>query len=481
MNDEELLKKNIEAVLASVPCSVTLPAGTGKTELISAAAAEIASRGGTSLVLTHTHAGVDALRQRMRKFGVGRDHVVIRTIDSWSFDLIAHFPDLAELSAPAVPDWRKSAEYHLAAARATHSNAVARMLRASYAFLFVDEYQDCLVDQHELVKAIAVTVPTAVFGDPLQSLLNFGPNRPVDWNEDVLPSFPMLTIPSRPRRWEPDHLSLGTWLTEVRKSLSSEMPIDLSHAPITWERRINDRTYVGVCNKALREGGRIAILGRYRPDCVSAANRLKGAYTVMEAMDEKKLTDSAKKLDAGDGASVAFAVVEFAISCCSGLAAHIPSAKRKRLAEGKSFSVRNPQLQPAYGAVLKVRDDPSPANIRVAFDLLCHLPDVCIYCLEAWKEVVCSVAIADTDKCTVLEALNKRRSNTRAVGRRSARRVVSRPLLVKGLEYDHVIILKPEDYSAQELYVALTRGSKSVTVISDTMVLPPAKMAGRKA
>jgi len=57
--------------------------------------------------------------------------------------------------------------------------------------------------------------------------------------------------------------------------------------------------------------------------------------------------------------------------------------------------------------------------------------------------------------------------------------VVSRPLLVKGLEYDHVIILNPEKYSAQELYVALTRGSKSVTIISNTVVLPPVKMASR--
>lgn len=56
-------------------------------------------------------------------------------------------------------------------------------------------------------------------------------------------------------------------------------------------------------------------------------------------------------------------------------------------------------------------------------------------------------------------------------------RVVSRPLLVKGLEYDHVIILNPGNYSAQELYVALTRGSKSVTVISDSSVIPAAKIA----
>jgi hypothetical protein len=59
--------------------------------------------------------------------------------------------------------------------------------------------------------------------------------------------------------------------------------------------------------------------------------------------------------------------------------------------------------------------------------------------------------------------------------------VVSRPLLVKGLEYDHVIILNPERHTAQELYVALTRGSKPVPVIRDSATLPAAKMAKRLA
>lgn len=74
------------------------------------------------------------------------------------------------------------------------------------------------------------------------------------------------------------------------------------------------------------------------------------------------------------------------------------------------------------------------------------------------------------------EALQLERHHTRAVGRSAAARVVSRPLLVKGLEYDHVIILDPTAYGAQELYVALTRGSKSVTVISDSSTLPAARV-----
>ena len=51
-------------------------------------------------------------------------------------------------------------------------------------------------------------------------------------------------------------------------------------------------------------------------------------------------------------------------------------------------------------------------------------------------------------------------------GRRLEPRVVSRPLLVKGIEYKYVVILDADPYTAVELHVALTRGSKSLTVIS---------------
>ena len=151
--------------------------------------------------------------------------------------------------------------------------------------------------------------------------------------------------------------------------------------------------------------------------------------------------------------------------------------RRKQLGEGGSFATRSDALRPAYEAVVEVRNAPTPAAVRSALELLSQLPSVTIHCREAWSEVMRSVATATTDGCTVSDALQLTRNHTRVVGRRGAARVVSRPLLVKGLEYDHVVILNPADYSAQELYVALTRGSKSVTVINDTVVLPAAAMA----
>lgn len=458
-------------VLQETPCSITLPAGSGKTELIAAMVAQVATQGGTSLVLTHTHAGVNALRQRMKKFGVSNDRVVVRTLDSWSYDLVSHFPILAELDVPATPDWSRTADYHRGAARAVESKAVSRMLSISYAHVFIDEYQDCVTAQHILAVALAQVLPITVLGDPLQSLFHFGKNRPVDWNTDVLPNFPAINVDHHPHRWEPNHQDLGAWLVSIRENLVQGVPIDLTTGPVRWVERQNPQTFVNECYRALSREGTVAALGHFRPDCVRAASMLKGSYSVMEAIDEKLSTALSAKIDTDKGSVVAKAVVDFAIDASIGLASHISPAKRKQLGVGKSFTTRNDQLKPAYKAVLQLRDDPTPTNVHTALSLLGRLPNVIIHCREAWDEITQAVAIAMTDDCTVSEALQRTRNYARVAGRRSVAHVVSRPLLVKGLEYDHVIILNPAKYSAEELYVALTRGSQSVTVISDAPLL----------
>jgi DNA helicase-2/ATP-dependent DNA helicase PcrA len=51
--------------------------------------------------------------------------------------------------------------------------------------------------------------------------------------------------------------------------------------------------------------------------------------------------------------------------------------------------------------------------------------------------------------------------------------IVSRTVLVKGLEFDHALVLDADSMDAQNLYVAMTRGSRSLTVLSKRPVLCP--------
>jgi DNA helicase IV len=55
------------------------------------------------------------------------------------------------------------------------------------------------------------------------------------------------------------------------------------------------------------------------------------------------------------------------------------------------------------------------------------------------------------------------------INERRAQRCLAIPLLVKGLEFDHVAILNSADLTDAELvYVGLTRGSRGMIIISPT-------------
>lgn len=66
------------------------------------------------------------------------------------------------------------------------------------------------------------------------------------------------------------------------------------------------------------------------------------------------------------------------------------------------------------------------------------------------------------------------RERNRHLGRPLSRRSVGSTLLLKGLEADVAVILHPELMTAQNLYVALTRGARQVVVCSEGPLLQPA-------
>ena len=65
------------------------------------------------------------------------------------------------------------------------------------------------------------------------------------------------------------------------------------------------------------------------------------------------------------------------------------------------------------------------------------------------------------------------REQNRLVGRPLPRRAVGSTLLLKGLEAAVAVILNADALDARNLYVAMTRGSKALTVCASSAVLNP--------
>jgi len=218
--------------------SVSAPAGCGKTHVV---AASLGRYGGDKpiLILTHTNAGVMALRTRLIRAGVRPTAYRLATLDGWAIRLIATFPKRSGHDPKILDLRRPSSDYpaiRLAAARLLQFGHLSDVLVSSYDRLLVDEYQDCLQMQHAIVGLTAQVLPTCVLGDPLQAIFGFA-GKLVHWKNDVEATFPPAGRLSTPWRWiNAGETAFGEWLLAARNRLLAGQPVDLRSAPanVDW-------------------------------------------------------------------------------------------------------------------------------------------------------------------------------------------------------------------------------------------------------
>jgi hypothetical protein len=384
-------------------------------------------------------------------------------------------PELAGITVEDEPDWRLSREYHEASRGAVESTAISRMLRASYDLVIVDEYQDCQLWQHELIAAIAVSVPTCVLGDRMQGLFYFGDAVPVDWVTEVQPAFPDHAVDVTPWRWAGRNEPLGEWLLHARTLLRDGAGIDLASAPVIVASTTDGMTpYFAVPRHPATT---VAVTQRPYEAAV-LARRLGGAYTMIEEIEGKHLREFANVIDTENATAIAAATVGYAINCAFGPATTFAQRHRAGLPTGRPMPTGydDPSTELAVYAINMLLTDSTPARIRAALQAIGRIPDFRPFRREAWFGMLEALRLCETTTgLTALDAVISIRTRISQSGRRPESRIVGRPLLIKGLEFQHAIVDKPERYNAHELYVVLSRASTSLTIISDTTWFAPGR------
>lgn len=455
--------------------SVTAPAGCGKTHHI----AEALKRHGEVkpiLILTHTNAGVVALRQRLDNGLVPSRNYRLSTIDGWAIRLISMFPlrsavqpEILKLENPRAdyPEIRRAAAILL---KQKHINDV---LAASYSRLIVDEYQDCNTLQHAMVWYAAQALPTVVLGDHMQAIFTFGGKMP-EWEKDVLTRFPIAGELTTPWRWRNAGTEIfGLWLLDARKRLIAGEHIDLSKAPhhVKWvqldgtddhQRRLSaGRT------KAVNNGGGVLILG----DSTNPrgqrefAGQTPGAITV-ESVDLRDLVEFARGLDLRTACALEH-VVNFASNVMTGVGARDFLDRVSSLRRG---TARNPASE-AEQAALDFIIAPSLKGVVCVLveigkqgGVRAHRPHVLQACIKTLNSCA-------GDESRLYEVAVKVREENRLLGRPLPKRAVGSTLLLKGLEAEVAVILNPREMDAKHLYVAMTRGSHQLVICSENAVL----------
>lgn len=453
--------------------TVTAPAGCGKTQLIAKALSDYQGAR-PILVLTHTNAGVAALRTRLDKAGVGSEKYRLSTIDGWAMRLISSFPlrsghdpDVLSLTN-AKKDYPAIREAAWKLLQAGHANDV---IRCSYAQLIVDEYQDCSVPQHYLVYFLSFVLPTCVLGDPMQAIFGFPGNALAHWDNQVCAHFPVVHELQTPWRWnnvgEP---ALGEWLLKTRQTLAAGGRIDLRNAvpQVQWVQLgggdDHAKRLAAARTAAPTPDARVLIIGdSTSPSGQQAiASQTPGAVTV-EAVDLRDLLAFGRTFDIDAGTALDH-LLAFAQTVMTNLG--VPAFMR-RLDSLSRATARNPATKAEIAAI----DFNVLPSYGSAADLLMELraqPDVRTYRPAILFSAIKALRHASSGQESFEEATKRIREESRFQGRPLPRRAVGSTLLLKGLEAEVVVILNADALDARNLYVAMSRGSMRVVVCSAT-------------
>ena len=449
-------------------------AGCGKTHLIAEAISKWG--GGRELILTHTHAGVDALRHRLHSFGVPSSAFRIDTIAGWALRYAASFPQLSGLSVMIPKTNDEWTAVYGATARLLRRPPIKEIVRQSYTGLYVDEYQDCMVQQHELVLALAEILPCRLLGDPLQGIFNFGSNTPISWENHVKPSFTRVPASNYPWRWKDANFALGQWLQRVRSDIEAGNEIHIGRdAPVRWIQLSSERArseQTSACREAAHGPDETVVaICKWGTQGQKIVRRLRGMYSCVEPIDCKDLFKWTYRIANSQGFDRAVDVLDFASECMTGIKTEMRGV-RNAFVNGKQSRSKKYREQVEALMVVVTSDSLTPAVS--ALEALARVPGVPPDRRELLNEMKRAIREHECGEFdTLSEAAWKARNRTRFIGRRLARFCMGTTLLVKGLEFDHAVVLNADEFDRENLYVALTRGKKSLTVLSREPLLRP--------
>lgn len=444
---------------------VESPAGCGKTEAIVRTVGRYCTD--TQLVLTHTHAGVDAIRQRFREHSVPSAKYHIDTIAGWAWGWVRRFPRNASYDGSTdIADW--NGVYAGMTALLT-KEFVARGVLNSYAGVIVDEYQDCTLPMHALIARLNALLPCRVLGDELQGIFDFNREPLVAW-ADVRHEFRNdLGALDTPHRWiKAGNNELGRWLLENRTAFRNGREPDYSGSPV----RTRSIRFAELPPQLIRlthqTDGSICLIRAKSHNLGTGLESalVKHGYQLLEANDLGDLKKLVLALSDGTPAVKHKAVFAFIKRAHGGLspddqrfmrALIAGTARRPQRADRKALWAQH------SGGLTQVLLRDLLSYCEALAGVSCKLRES-VSALRCILEEHCETG-AEL-KSLYAEEVARRRFRSRSRVYRS----IGSTLLVKGLEFDHAVILRRSDWQTSwgnycDLYVALTRGAKSATVI----------------
>ncbi|HCX62007.1 MAG TPA: hypothetical protein DHU59_06170 [Clostridiales bacterium] len=479
------------------------PAGYGKTYTI---VESLKHTEGAQLILTHTHAGVGSIKEKIKAENIPARLFHVETISSFCQKYVQSF-----YIGKDIPD-QEDKLYHTfvleKACTLFKSHLLQSIIKSTYKGLFVDEYQDCTNKQHDIMMVLSDLIPTRILGDPLQSIFDFNGDL-VDFNTDLsdFVAYPELDVPNRWYRH--GYNILGDVIKGYRKNLINREPIILNEdipngihviqiqdgdlfspksnystnlRAIITNRRNNPifesllilvPEYAGVSPTGTRNYGTIS-------DRVNLKNRIDfgNQLTLLEAIDDSSFYSISRTAD------VLISGINRAIKKINRIKRDILIPIFKKTEIDRWF------LDNGFKTKRLDADREKSVKVQLRFSTFLAAPNACnllALVTEAkfqfglrqkreaiYRSFLTSLKQSTYDNISVYEAMKNNRNQIRIVGRKVQGKCIGTTLLTKGLEFDTVVLLDAHKFdSPQHLYVALSRCCKKLIIFTNNLQLSP--------
>ncbi|MCI5544323.1 MAG: AAA family ATPase [Azospirillum sp.] len=450
------------------------PAGYGKTYSI-CKCLEIVTK--KHLVLTHTNAGVASIREKLKKLNVPSKNYHVETIASYCEKYVSSYgpEDLFPIETT-----QRYKDLYIAASNLLENKIIQSIIRETYEGVFVDEYQDCSVSQHKFIVSLSKIIKVHILGDPMQAIFNFN-DELINW--ETIKDFGYFYKLDKPQRWlQSGYNELGQNLHNIRNDIDNNTPIVIENYKSIEKWNFSEidisRMAGSLFSKMQGLSSQQSLLviyydSRLYKNRMNLCKKFKWLKNV-EPFDKKENFNLAKSIQTLDSSNYYdffythfrdfFMSTEFdEFFSCKGIKSKRDITKEdtiKNILTIKKALDTNFTLELFYAFINYIIID---LKLRAYNDTFYDLQHA------IYKSILNKISIEDA-----MRQIHKIR---KIQGRSIQGKYVGTTLLTKGLEFDTVVVLYPHKMNSNNLYVAMTRASKRLILVTDVNELKPWKIS----
>lgn len=436
---------------------IIAPAGCGKTETITNIIKKY-DKVKKILVLTHTNAGVENIEKRIKKHDIPESNCSIYTITSFCSKYVKSFRKLSKITDDSFN------QIHIGMNNLLNNKHIKKIIKNTYSFLLVDEYQDCNLIQHSIIKKISNIIDFKIFGDPLQSIYDFKESS-VKIDKIINVDYKLLGYMTYPWRWS-NNQELGNWIMKSRKEILKGNVNIFTHLPSCVEYFVY-KNYVDLQKKVLgflKLDGRKVVLFDLENQANAFCKKLGGRFYFQEEIQCKALNNITIFLDNNDGINVVKEVINLGKLCFTNFITELGNIIKK--VESNDFDLS--KINKNKNVAVVIMNLVSNFNLSDVLQLMKEISsnaNLKLYRKELWT--VLEILINEFNKKREIsskELLVNIRNSKILNNKFKYNNMVSRILLVKGLEFENVFLVNPNDLTPELLYVAISRPTKKLII-----------------